>query len=102
MRRPPQCRPSSSAPTGSKRPVLDRWPHRHNATYGFPSTLELGGIAPDHIQERGMDLQVAIVGNEPELAELVHEGADARPRRADHLGERLVADLGQDRFRPRI
>jgi hypothetical protein len=32
-------------------------------------------------------------------AKLVHELIDARARRADNLGERLLADLGEDRLR---
>ena len=36
----------------------------------------------------------------PELAELVHEKAHARTRRADHFRKRFLADLRDDRIRP--
>ena len=40
----------------------------------------------------------AVVVDEPELAKLVHEEAHPRAGRADHLGERLLADFGDDRL----
>ena len=42
---------------------------------------------------------MSIVINEPQLTELVHEMADARPGRADHLGERFLTDLRKNWFR---
>ena len=43
-------------------------------------------------QQRGMDLQVAVVVDEAQPPELVHEGVNARPGRADELRQRLLAD----------
>src|SRR5512140_3920401 len=57
-------------------------------------------VVQNHAQQRAVDLDMAIVGDEPQVAKLVHEMADARARGADHFGERLLADLGDDRLRP--
>jgi hypothetical protein len=38
-------------------------------------------------------LQFSVVLDEPKLAEFVHEHAHARPRGADNLRERLLANL---------
>src|SRR5258708_22619155 len=46
-----------------------------------------------------MDLQLTIVIDQAELSEFVHKLTDTRPGRADHLRERLLANLGQDRLR---
>src|ERR1043166_9857976 len=43
-----------------------------------------------------MDFQGSIVLDEAELAKLVPEHADARPRGPDHLRERLLANLRYD------
>ena len=48
----------------------------------------------DHAQERLLDRDSAVVFDEPQLAELVHEEVDARARRADHLGEDLLRQIG--------
>src|ERR1700694_5424546 len=44
-------------------------------------------------QQGAMDLKVAVVTDETHLTKLVHEMTDARSGRADHFGERLLADL---------
>ena len=43
-------------------------------------------------QKRTVDLQRPVVFDEAKLPELVHEEADARPRRPNHLGKRLLTD----------
>lgn len=53
----------------------------------------------DHVQEGAVHVQPAIVFNKPQSPKLVHEEANARPSRADHLGERLLVDLGDDGLR---
>jgi hypothetical protein len=53
----------------------------------------------DDAQQRGMDLQVAVVVDEAQPPELVHEGVNARTGRADDLRQRLLADLRGDRLR---
>ena len=54
----------------------------------------------DHVQQGIVDFQGAVVLDEPELAELVHKKAHARPRRSNHFGERLLANLRYDRLGP--
>ena len=47
-----------------------------------------------------MHVQPAIVVvNEPQFAEPIHEETDAGARGADHLGERFLTDLRNDRLR---
>jgi hypothetical protein len=41
---------------------------------------------------------VVVVINEAQASKLVHEKTDTRPCRADHIGKRLLPDLGYDRF----
>ena len=43
-----------------------------------------------------MHLQAAVVLDEAEFAEFVHEVADTRARGTDHLRQRLLADLRDD------
>ena len=43
-------------------------------------------------EERFVNLDAAVVVNESELAETVHEEADAGPRSADHLCQSLMRD----------
>ena len=54
------------------------------------------------VEQRAVDLQRAFgaagVVNEAQLPESVHEEADSRTSRPDHLGQRFLADLGNDGF----
>src|SRR5260370_4479123 len=60
----------------------------------------LQGSVPQHDAQQGtMDLKVTVVGNEAQLPEFVHEVTDARTRRADDIGQRLLADARRDRLR---
>jgi hypothetical protein len=56
-------------------------------------------LMQNHVQQRAVNLQAAVVFDEPKLTKLVHERADARARGADHLGQHLLADRRNDRFR---
>ena len=67
---------------------------------GGSASIPIVGLSPemrivvkDHVEQRIVDLKGPIVFDEPELAELIHEVADARPRRADHFRQRLLTDL---------
>src|ERR1700730_15013091 len=59
-------------------------------------------VTQDDTQQRGVDFQVAVVVDEAQLPEFVHELADARACRADDLGQRLLADGGRNGLRPAI
>jgi hypothetical protein len=50
-------------------------------------------IVQNYIQERVMDLQIAVVFDETQLAEFVHEEAHTRASGADHLGKSGLADF---------
>src|SRR5580704_11262255 len=67
------------------------------------SALDLRLLVQNDIQQRAVDFDAvfdaAVVFNEAELAKFVHEETDARPRRSDHLGKRLLADFGDNRLR---
>ena len=56
-------------------------------------------VVQDHIQQRAVDAQTAVVFDEAELAEFVHEKAHPRAGSADHLGQGFLADLGNHRLR---
>src|SRR6478672_10920226 len=50
-------------------------------------------IGQKHTQQAAMDFEMSVVINETQFAELVHEVADTRAGRADHLGECFLTDL---------
>jgi predicted dithiol-disulfide oxidoreductase (DUF899 family) len=50
-------------------------------------------IAEHDTQERVVNLQCAVVVDEPELPKFVHEEVDPRARRSDHFGEDLLRHL---------
>src|SRR5258708_33963376 len=57
-------------------------------------------LVPQHdTQQRVVDLDIAVVPDEAQFPELVHEGVHARPGRADDLRQRLLADLRRDWLR---
>src|SRR4249919_21138 len=70
-----------------------------NCSLSSHLNLDLRLIVQNHVQQRAMDGNPAIVINEAQLAKLVHKKADARARRADHFRQGLLADLGDQRFR---
>ena len=47
----------------------------------------------DDREEGTVDVHSAVVVNEAQFAELIHEETDAGPRSADHLGQRLWKPL---------
>src|SRR6185503_19216324 len=52
----------------------------------------------EDIEEGAVNVQAAVVLDEAELPELVHESADPRPGGADHLGQHFLADLRNHRL----
>src|ERR1035441_5887033 len=56
-------------------------------------------IVLNHIDQRLVDPDAAVVFDKTELAKAIHEEADAGPGGADHLCQRLLRDLGNQRFR---
>ena len=53
----------------------------------------------DDIEEGAVHMQLAIVIDEAQLPELIHKETDTGTRSADHLGERFLTDLRNDRLR---
>jgi len=53
----------------------------------------------DDIEEGTVDVQPAVVVDEPQSVEHILEETDAGPRGADHLGQRFLTDLRNDRLR---
>ena len=49
-----------------------------------------------------MDLQVAVVVDETQLPEYIHEDIHAPARRADDFGQRFLAARYGDRLRPTV
>src|SRR5207248_2789457 len=61
-------------------------------------TLRL--LVVEHYVEQGaVYFEVAVVADEAQFAEFVHEVADPRPRSSDDSGERLLADCPDDGLR---
>src|SRR5271169_197076 len=57
-------------------------------------------IVENHVQQGTVHFQAAtVVVNEAQFTKSVHEEAHARARRADHLRERLLADIRNHRLR---
>src|ERR1022692_1826227 len=56
-------------------------------------------IVLNHIDQRLVDPDAAVVFDKAELAKAIHEEAYAGPGGADHLCQRLLRDLGNQRFR---
>jgi len=48
----------------------------------------------NYVEQRGVDLQTAVVVNKSQFSESVHEEADPRAGGADHFRQHLLADLG--------
>src|SRR5471032_3246858 len=59
-----------------------------------------GLVAQQYAQQGAVNLQVAVVVDEAQLPEFVHEKTDPRPRRADDAGQGLLTNRYRDRLRP--
>src|SRR5205085_9475137 len=55
-------------------------------------------IVEDDAEQRAVDFHFAVVTDESESAEFVHEETYPRPGCPDHVCERLLADLRNDRL----
>jgi hypothetical protein len=64
------------------------------------SGFDLGLVVQNHVLQGIMDFQLSVVFDEPQFAEFVHEKADARSGRADHLRQCFLTVLSQDWLRP--
>ena len=53
----------------------------------------------NYIEQRAVDLQSAVVVDETQFSEPVHEIADSRTSGADHLCQRFLANPGNHRLR---
>lgn len=51
-------------------------------------------IVEDDIEQGTVHAQSSIVTNKAKFSELVHKETDPRPSGPDHLGKRLLADIG--------
>src|SRR6266536_1887954 len=63
------------------------------------SSSDVWLVVQNDIQQRAVDLQSAIVIDEAQFTEFIHERTHPRSRRADHFRERLLADLCNDWLR---
>jgi len=51
-------------------------------------------VVENNVEQRAVDLQTAVVMNEPQFPEPVHEKAHSRTRGADHFCQGLLANSG--------
>ena len=61
-----------------------------------PVGAKAGLLVQHDAQERSVDLKSAVVLNETQLAEFVHEKVDSWARRPDHLRQRFLRHLGEN------
>src|SRR4029077_15090155 len=74
-------------------PVPSRTPARDKTSLRFVVRLEvLRLVVQDDVQQRAVDFDTAVVFDEAQFAELVHEEIHPRSRGADHLRKGLLAD----------
>src|SRR5271157_1171510 len=55
-------------------------------------------VVQDDIQQRAVNVQSAVIVDEAQLAEPVHEEVDSGARGANDLGQHLLADFGNHRL----
>ncbi|HXO87196.1 MAG TPA: hypothetical protein VN885_01015, partial [Candidatus Acidoferrales bacterium] len=57
-----------------------------------------GLVDENHVEEGTVHGETAVVLDETEPPEFIHEEADPRPSGSHHFGKRFLADLGKDGF----
>ena len=62
------------------------------------SAIDMGLFVKNEVQQGLVNLNMAVIADEAQLPEPVHEEADARAGGPNHLGQGFLADLGDDRF----
>ena len=87
----------SLLPSAPGRPSFTR--RRESQKEAFNGVLLRRLIVQNHIEQRLVNLDAAVVFNEAELAKAVHEEADAGSGGADHFRQGLLSDLGDQCFR---
>jgi hypothetical protein len=81
---------------------MPRSGHRTFNYFSLRSSVDMRGFMQNDIQQYGVDFDVAIVIDQAQFSELVHKKIHAGARRANHLSERLLADLRNDRLGPAL
>jgi hypothetical protein len=56
-------------------------------------------VVKDDVKQRGMDLELPIVLDEPKLPEFIQKKADPGAGRSDHLSQRRLRDIGNHGLR---
>jgi hypothetical protein len=79
-------------------PVLQ--PLSRMVMHGAGTRTQFALVMQHDAQERSIDLNPAVVPDEAQLLEFVHEQIDARPRCANHLGQRFLRYLWEHSLRP--
>ena len=62
----------------------------------LPGVLLWQLVEKDHIEQRLIHLDAAVVTDKPELAKAIHKKSDVRPCGADHLRQRFLRDGGDE------
>src|SRR5580658_564208 len=56
-------------------------------------------IVQDHTEQGIVHMQTAVIIDESQFLEFIHEKIDSRPCRSNHLSQRLLRYFGKDKLR---